>query len=97
MNAMPPVLKHTLSLIDIGMILYWSVSFFALIGLFQLPPSAMYDGYGTPVIDAWNWSFAPLDICFRSSGCSALALQNAAMRVGERLQSSHSHSHFVLG
>lgn len=73
-NAMPPLLKHTLSLIDIGMILYWSVSFLALIGLFQLPASAMYDGYGTPVIDAWNWSFAPLDILFSLIGLLSISL-----------------------
>lgn len=34
----------------------------------------MYDGYGTPVIDAWNWSFAPLDILFSLIGLLSISL-----------------------
>jgi Family of unknown function (DUF5360) len=65
---MPTALKRSLLIIDIAMILYWLVSLFALIGWFELPKSMMYGGYGTPIIDAWNWSFAPLDILFSLIG-----------------------------
>ena len=34
----------------------------------------MYDGYGLPVIDAWNWSFAPLDLGFAITGLASLRL-----------------------
>jgi hypothetical protein len=34
----------------------------------------MYDGYGTPIVDAWNWSFAPLDILFAILGLAAVRL-----------------------
>jgi hypothetical protein len=71
---MPVALKRSLSIIDGGMIVYWLVSFLALIGWFQLPKSMMYGGYGTPIIDAWNWSFAPLDLLFSVIGLVSLRL-----------------------
>lgn len=71
---MAPMLRVTLSLIDIGMIVYWLASGLALIGLIKLPVSAMYDGYGTPFVDAWNWSFAPLDLIFSICGLLSIKL-----------------------
>jgi Family of unknown function (DUF5360) len=71
---MPVALERSLSIIDGGMIVYWLVSFLALIGWFQLPKSMMYGGYGTPIIDAWNWSFAPLDLLFSVIGLVSLRL-----------------------
>jgi Family of unknown function (DUF5360) len=65
---MPIALKRSVLIIDIAMIIYWLVSFFALISWLELPKSMMYVGYGTPIIDAWNWSFAPLDILFSLIG-----------------------------
>ena len=73
-HPMPPMLRWTLSVIDVGMIAYWSISAIALAGLIALPQSAMYDGYGTPIIDAWNWSFAPLDLIFSVCGLIAIRL-----------------------
>eukprot|EP01035_Chromulina_nebulosa_P062655 gene62655-85681_t len=60
--------------IDIGMLLYWGMAALACCGILHLPVSAMYDGYGTPMIDAWNWSFAPLDLSFALTGLASLAL-----------------------
>ena len=54
------------------MIVYWSVITLNALALVALPKSFMYDGYGTPVIDAWNWSFAPLDILFAILGLLAI-------------------------
>ena len=72
--AMPSGLRLTLRLLDWSMILYWSTMSLAALGLFSLPLSAMYDGYGTAVIDAWNWSFAPLDITFAFVGLISIKL-----------------------
>jgi hypothetical protein len=61
-------------LADFGMIAYWGVAALACLGLFALPQSAMYQGYGTPLVDAWNWSFAPLDLAFALAGLASLRL-----------------------
>ena len=50
------------------MLLYWAVASAACLHLIVLPVSAMYAGYGTPQVDAWNWSFAPLDLLFSIAG-----------------------------
>ena len=34
----------------------------------------MYAGYGQRLVDAWNWSFAPLDIAFAIVGLLAVRL-----------------------
>lgn len=49
--------------IDIGFIVYWSVIVFRLI-----PAEAMFDGYEIPEVQAWNWSFLPLDILASLTG-----------------------------
>lgn len=54
------------------MLVYWSVIILNALTIVALPRSFMYDGYGTPIIDAWNWSFAPLDIIFAILGLSAI-------------------------
>ena len=54
------------------MIVYWSAITLNALAIIMLPASFMYDGYGTPVIDAWNWSFAPLDILFAILGLAAI-------------------------
>lgn len=66
--AMPYGLRTFLRITDLAMLAYWGASFAAVLGLVSLPLDAMYSGYGTPLIDAWNWSFAPLDIAFALSG-----------------------------
>ena len=70
--SMPKGLAMTLRVVDWAMILYWSVVSMAALSLFALPHWAMYDGYGTPIIDAWNWSFAPLDIAFAIAGLASV-------------------------
>lgn len=67
-HSMPRRLTLTLTVIDGAMLLYWGTSALAALRIIALPGSAMYAGYGTPLMDAWNWSFAPLDILFSLLG-----------------------------
>lgn len=67
-------LRTALTLVDGAMLVYWSVAALAAARVIALPTSAMYAGYGTPVIDAWNWSFAPLDLVFALTGLAAVRL-----------------------
>ena len=59
---------------DVSMLLYWLAATCFCLGLVTPPPTAMYDGYGTPAVDAWNWSFAPLDVAFALLGLLAVRL-----------------------
>lgn len=77
-TTMPSGLRWTFRIIDWGMLFYWFVIGSAALGIFSVPASIMYDGYGTPVIDAWNWSFAPLDILFAILGLTAVYLDRKA-------------------
>jgi hypothetical protein len=71
---MPVNLARTLKLLDGGMILYWAISAIACFGIIALPKEMMYAGYGSMIVDAWNWSFAPLDIAFSALGLLAIWL-----------------------
>jgi Family of unknown function (DUF5360) len=71
---MPKNLSVALKLLDGGMLLYWAFASVACIGWLTLPKELMYDGYGTTVIDAWNWSFAPLDVMFSLTGLGSVWL-----------------------
>lgn len=65
-------LRWTLGVIDAAMLLYWGVAVLAVLGVVALPRATMYAGYGTPVIDAWNWSFVPVDVAFAVMGLLAV-------------------------
>ena len=71
---MSPALRWTFAAVDGAMLFYWSVAAAAAAGAIALPPTAMYAGYGTPLIDAWNWSFAPLDLIFAVTGLASVRL-----------------------
>lgn len=74
-DLMPPRgLRLSMIVMDGGMALYWAVAALACVGVLKLPATAMYAGYGQPMIDAWNWSFAPLDIGFSVLGLISVAL-----------------------
>lgn len=74
---MPNGLRWSFRLLDGGMLVYWAVAALGAAQLIHLPASFMYGGYGTPIVDAWNWSFAPLDIIFSILGLVALRLEAA--------------------
>lgn len=56
--------------IDIGFILYWSLIVFRAI-----PAEAMFVGYEKPEVQAWNWSFLPLDILASLTGIAGNTLK----------------------
>jgi Family of unknown function (DUF5360) len=76
-------LKVFLKVADLGMLTYWLLAAVLCAGLIAVPSGVMYEGYGTRLVDAWNWSFAPLDIAFAVAGLSALRM---AARGDERWQ-----------
>jgi hypothetical protein len=55
--------KAIIWVIDIGFIVYWSLIVFRV-----LPPEVMFDGYEKPEVQAWNWSFLPLDLLAAVTG-----------------------------
>lgn len=73
---MPKAMRTTLLVTDYAMLIYWGVLAASALGIAKLPAAAMYDGYGTPIIDAWNWSFAPLDILFSVAGLVSVRLSS---------------------
>jgi hypothetical protein len=56
---------------EAAMLMYWLIAGAVCLGLLSLPQEAMYSGYGTALVEAWNWSFMPLDILFASIGLLA--------------------------
>ena len=73
---MPIGLRYSLRVIDYGMLLYWSMSSLSALGIIRLPGRYMYAGFGDPIMAAWNWSFAPLDILFAITGIYSIHLAN---------------------
>lgn len=57
------VQKAIVWVIDIGFIAYWSLIIFR-----ALPPEVMFEGYELREVQAWNWSFFPLDILAAITG-----------------------------
>jgi hypothetical protein len=62
-------LKWNLLITDIGFILYWTIA-----ALNILPPAWMYKDFQNPILFAWNWSFAPLDVVASGLGIFSLWL-----------------------
>ena len=54
---------------DIGFILYWVIT---LIGV--IPPAYLFKDYHNPILNAWNWSFLPLDLFVSATGLWSLRL-----------------------
>jgi hypothetical protein len=67
---MPSVfLRWNLLITDLGFILYWTM---AALNLF--PSEWLYKDHDNPILAAWNWSFAPVDLAASLLGLSSLAL-----------------------
>lgn len=54
---------------DIGFMVYWIVTIFALI-----PQAYLYQDYSNELLVIWNWSFFPLDIFISITGIYSLYL-----------------------
>lgn len=74
---MRPSLRLSLLVTDALFLVYWSIAALAEAGLFALPPSLMYAGYGDVRVCGWNWSFLPLDVAFSITGLLALRWSRA--------------------
>lgn len=60
-------LKTLFVLVDIGFVLYWLC---AWLGLF--PQAYLFKDYENPILQAWNFSFLPLDLLVSASGLSCV-------------------------
>ena len=78
MTRPPRGLPTLLPVTDVGFILYWSITALAALSVLQIPAAYLYKGYHDPMLVAWNWSFAPLDLAASVIGLAALA----ALRAG---------------
>ncbi|MFD0715360.1 DUF5360 family protein [Paenibacillus sp. GCM10027626] len=56
--------------VDVGFIVYWTITLFHLI-----PPQFLFEDYNNPLLVAWNWSFFPLDLIISATGLSSLYLR----------------------
>jgi hypothetical protein len=63
---------------DVGFILYWFVT-----ALHALPGAWLFKDYENPVLQAWNWSFLPLDLVVSATGLLA-ALASRSRRPSAR-------------
>jgi hypothetical protein len=73
----PKGLRIALLLTDLGFITYWSLTALVAAGLLSVPPEYLFSDYHNPLVVAWNWSFAPLDIILSLAGLNAVRLQRA--------------------
>ena len=69
---MPRPLKWLMLITDIGFLAYWSLSALILAGVHIVPPDQMFKDYDQPIMQVWNWSFAPLDIILSLIGIWAV-------------------------
>ena len=60
-------LLWNLLITDIGFVLYWLTSSLSL-----LPSEWLYKDHDNPILMAWNWSFAPVDLSASAAGLLAL-------------------------
>ena len=60
-------LRWNLLLTDFGFVLYWIASALSL-----FPADWLYKDHSNPILMAWNWSFAPIDLTASASGLLAL-------------------------
>ncbi len=71
-NTPPAFLRWNLLVTDVGFLLYW-----AAVSLHLLPRTLLFKDYDNAILQAWNWSFAPLDLLASALGFAALSLARA--------------------
>jgi hypothetical protein len=71
MKLIPRLLTLHLFVTDVGFVLYWVATAF---GLF--PAAWLFKDHENPLLEAWNWSFAPIDLCASAMGFAGVALAN---------------------
>ena len=70
--------KFMLVVVDVCLIVYWVATAMHLI-----PPENAFKDYGNEVVQAWNWSFFPLDLLAVAAGCVGVYLTGRGRRLGE--------------
>ena len=60
-------LRWHLLITDIGFLCYWLITALGI-----LPAAWLFKDYDNPILVAWNWSFAPIDILASLLGLAAL-------------------------
>jgi hypothetical protein len=60
-------LKVVFVVVDVGFVAYW---FCALLQLF--PEDYLFKDYENPILQAWNFSFLPLDLLVSATGLSSV-------------------------
>lgn len=68
MKRMKPLVITT----DVAFIVYWAASLPILFGWDLIPGSLLFKDYHDPIVNAWNWSFFPLDMVLSICGLIAV-------------------------
>jgi len=76
----PRVLKWFFLGVDIGFIVYWTITLFRLI-----PAEFLFEDYNNPLLVAWNWSFLPLDLFISATGLSSIYFQKKQQSIWKSL------------
>ena len=69
MKPAPKGLFQIFFVVDIGFIIYWTITYLHL-----LPPELLYKDYTNSILVDWNWSFFPIDMLISTSGLNAIRL-----------------------
>ncbi len=67
MREISPGLRWNLLVTDVGFLVYWAIT---AVGV--LPTEWLFKDYSNPILVAWNWSFAPIDLCASGFGLASL-------------------------
>ena len=70
--------KKLLMAVDAGLLLYWTAVFINLI-----PEHLRFKDYSNQVIQAWNWSFFPLDLAAALTVFLGAYLTRVGSRIGD--------------
>ncbi len=63
------LLRPIFLVVDLAFIAYWAIT-----ALHLIPAEWLYQDYTNPLMVAWNWSFAPLDLAVSITGLWSLRL-----------------------
>jgi hypothetical protein len=66
-GTFPRFLRPIFLIVDLGFIAYWAVTLAGVI-----PAEYLFKDYDDPILQAWNWSFLPLDLGISATGLVAL-------------------------
>ena len=68
----PRFLPTYMLVVDVQMLLYWSLALIRLLFPSGLDSEHLYNDYYNPIMVAWNWSFFPMDMVLSITGLWSL-------------------------